>query len=92
MVIAGSVLEQHLRNLAAQHGISVMAGANYKKAETLNADLTKVEAYGKTEQKAVTALLGRRNDAAHGNYSEYDHKDVHVAMEGIRAFMTRFPA
>jgi hypothetical protein len=92
MVLAGSVLEQHLRHLGAKHGISVMAGGNYKKADTLNADLTKAHAYGKTEQKAVTAWLGRRNDAAHGNYSEYDHKDVHVAMEGIQAFMTRFPA
>ena len=92
MVLAGSVLEQHLRHLAAKHGIAVMGGANYKKADTLNVDLAKAGAYGKTEQKTVTAWLGRRNDAAHGNYDEYDHKDVHVAMEGIEAFMTRFPA
>jgi len=92
MVLAGSVLEQHLRNLAAKEGIGVMAGANYKKADTLNAELAKALVYGKTEQKAITAWLGRRNDAAHGNYNEYEAKDVHLAMEAIQTFLMRFPA
>jgi hypothetical protein len=92
MVLAGSVLEQHLRHLAAKHGIGVTAGGTYKRADTLNAELTKASAYGKAEQKSVTAWLARRNDAAHGNYDAYDHRDVHAAMEGIQAFVLRFPA
>ena len=69
-----------------------MAGANYRKADTLNAELAKAHAYSTTEQKGVTTWLGRRNDAAHGNYSEYDRREVSLTMGGINGFMTRFPA
>jgi hypothetical protein len=68
MVIVGSVLEQHLRLLAARHGISIFSGGRHKKADQLNAELAGEAVYGRTEQKNVTAWLGRRNEAAHGNY------------------------
>jgi hypothetical protein len=55
-VIAGSVLEEHLRKLATKHEIMVeKPSGEPKKADALNADLTREELYSKLEQKNVTA-------------------------------------
>jgi hypothetical protein len=92
IVIAGSVLEQHLRQLADKHGVGLFSGGVWKKADRLNADLAKHEVYGKTEQKLVTAVLGRRNEAAHGNYHLYTSDDARVLIEQINTLLARYPA
>ena len=68
-VVAGCVLEEHVRQLAQAAGLAV-EGEEGKpsKLEHLNADLAKAQVYGKTEQKQVTAWYGQRNDAAHGDW------------------------
>lgn len=91
-VIAGSVLEEHLRKLALAHGVSIRAGASHKKADTINADLMKAGVYNKLELKQVTAWLGLRNDAAHGNYDNYDKAQVVGLIRDVRDFMIRHPA
>jgi len=91
-VIAGSSLEEHLRQLCGKHSISVVREGKPKKADEMNADLTKADVYQKLEQKSVTAWLDLRNKAAHGKYSEYDAQQVSHLIEGIRHFMTRNPA
>lgn len=91
-VIAGSTLEAHLKQLCAKFSISTVTGTKPKKADTLNADLVKANAYSKLEQKNITAWLGLRNDAAHGNYSAYDPKQVALFISSIREFITRNPA
>lgn len=92
-VIAGSTLEQHLRALCLKHGTPVqnVKGQN-EKADKLNADLAKAQAYSKLEQKQVTAWLGLRNDAAHGNYVAYEKSQVTQMILGIRDFIARHPA
>ncbi|MDX6610131.1 MAG: hypothetical protein QOF85_2056 [Solirubrobacterales bacterium] len=66
-VIAGSTLEGHLRTLAEKLGLPTSNDVGEPlKAARLNEDLRKAEAYEKNDQKAVTAWLGIRNDAAHG--------------------------
>lgn len=92
VVLAGSVLEQHLRQLAAKHGVGLFAGPVWKKADRLNSDLAKDGVYGKTEQKTVTALLGRRNEAAHGNYDLYDQQEARLHLDQVQGFIARFPA
>jgi hypothetical protein len=91
-VIAGSTLEAHLRKLAAKHGLNVTSGGKPTKADTLNAEIVKVGGYSKLDQKNVTAWLGLRNDAAHGNYSAYDKNQVTLLLAGIRDFIVRNPA
>lgn len=91
-VIGGSVLEEHLRKLAGLHAVSITSAAAHKKADVINADLVKAGAYNKLEQKSVTAWLGLRNDAAHGNYTAYDHRQVEALLRDVRDFMTRHPA
>lgn len=96
-VVAGSVLENHLRQLAAKYAVDVEAtnprgDTMPKKADGLNADLVKANAYGKLDQKSVTAWLDLRNKAAHGNYNEYTADQVGLLIQGIRDFITRNPA
>ena len=92
-VIAGSTLEGHLRQLAEKFGLETTSsnGAPVK-ADRLNADLAKASIYGKTDQKAVTAWLGLRNDAAHGEYEKYQEGQVSLMTAGIRDFIRRNPA
>jgi hypothetical protein len=91
-VIAGSTLEVHIKQLCAKHSVSTQSNGKPKKADTLNADLVKASAYSKLDQKNVTAWLGLRNDAAHGNYKEYDKQQVKLLINSIRDFITRNPA
>ena len=95
-VIAGSVLEEHLRKLCQKHGVSTdivgSSGVRPKKADQMNADLAKAAVYSSMQQKQVTAWLGLRNDAAHGKYGEYGVEQVRLFIDGLRDFMVRTPA
>jgi hypothetical protein len=92
-VIAGSTLEEHLRKLAARTGVAAMTpNGTPKKASGLNDELALQGAYNALEKKSVTAWQALRNDAAHGNYGEYDHKQVAGLIQGVRDFMVRHPA
>lgn len=68
-VLAGSTLEAHLRQLCSKQGVSTTFSGIPMKVDTINAELVKAGAYSKLDQKNITAWLGLRNDAAHGNYS-----------------------
>ena len=72
-VMAGGVLEEHLRKLCGKFGCVLPAKP---KLDAMNADLAKVTAYSKNDQKQVTAWAGIRNDAAHGDYGKYGEGEV----------------
>jgi HEPN superfamily RiboL-PSP-like protein len=95
-VIAGTSLEYHLSRLCKKHGVSVDSTAkdgNTKKktAERLNQELGKT-AYSLFDQKQITAWLDLRNNAAHGNYSEYDEDQVAKLIEWVGDFISKNPA
>ena len=85
-ILAGGVLEEHLRKLCGKQGITLSAKP---KLDTMNADLARVNAYSKNEQKQITAWAGLRNDAAHGNYNNYSMDEVKLMLAGVRAFISR---
>lgn len=95
-VIAGSVLEEHLRQLCRSNNIEVdietASGIKPKKADRLNADLASAEVYSKLDQKAVTLWLDLRNKAAHGQYAKYNKEQVASMISGVTEFMARLPA
>lgn len=91
-VIGGSILEQHLRNLAVKHSIIVEINNKPKKADALNAELSGQSVYSKLDQKSITGWLGLRNEAAHGNYAKYETEQVAIMLNGITDFLTRQPA
>lgn len=92
-VITGSVLEEHLRKLCVKQGITVVQpDGRPKKADSLNAELAGANVYSKLDQKNVTAWLGLRNKAAHGEYAEYTKEQVALLIQSVRDFITRNPA
>lgn len=92
-VIAGSVLEDHLRKLAGKAGLKVeKRDGSPKKADALNAELTAEGVYNGLEQKSVTAWLDLRNKAAHGHYDDYDEQQVAALIRDVREFLIRHPA
>lgn len=92
-VMIGSVLEEHLRQLCTKKGIATTLDKNGKqipkRADLLNAQLTKADVYNKLDQKNVTALLDLRNKAAHGNYSEYTQEQVELMLQSVMNFISR---
>lgn len=88
-VLAGGVLEEHLRKLCAKHGVPLPTNPNLN---SMNAELAKMGAYDKNVHKEVTAWAGIRNDAAHGKRNTYDAQRVRLMIEGIRHFITTNPA
>ena len=92
-VMAGSVLEEHLRQLCQKHSIPTeitkQGRPQPKKADALNAELAKEEVYSKLDQKNVTAWLDLRNKAAHGKYQEYTKEQVSLMLQSLSDFMVR---
>lgn len=92
-VMIGSVLEEHLRQLCIRFSIDLNDIKDGKpvprKADRLNAELVKASAYKALDAKQITAWLGLRNDAAHGNYSDYSKEQVRSLLTGVMDFMVR---
>lgn len=95
-VIAGSSLESHMRKLSEKFGLDIEyesdSNIRTKKADRINAELSKLGAYSKLDQKNLTAWLDLRNKAAHGHYEEYTKEQVGNMISGIRDFLLRNPA
>ncbi|MGW4992236.1 hypothetical protein ACWEQ3_32025 [Streptomyces mirabilis] len=91
-VITGTALEVHVRALCVKSGIATDVGGKPKKADTMNADLKKAGVYDGLQQKQATAWMDLRNKAAHGNYGDYDEAQVRLFIDGVRAFMVKYPA
>ncbi|WP_394432526.1 hypothetical protein [Streptomyces sp. SGAir0957] len=91
-VIVGTALEVHVRALCVKHSVPTAVAGKQKKADTMNADLKKAGAYDGLHQKEVTTWMALRNSAAHGAYDDYDHAQVRRFLDGIEAFMKKFPA
>lgn len=94
-VIIGSTLEEHLRKLCNKHRIETERHNDNqsvpKKADSLNSDLAREGIINKLDQKSITAWLGLRNHAAHGEYEKYTKEQAAEMLQGVRSFITRNP-
>jgi hypothetical protein len=70
-VLAGSVLEEHTRKLAAANGVQTK-GAKGRPGpfDTLAVELTKPGTILETERKSLVAWYGLRTAGAHGRHAE----------------------
>ena len=86
-VLIGAVLENSLKKLAIQNGLSIKkAGGALKTIEPLNQELYKDEVYNKLVQKQVTSWGELRNNAAHGDYDKYDAEQVRMMLLFVQKF------
>jgi hypothetical protein len=92
-VIAGSVLEEHLRQLCLKNGIPIEETrgdrVGPREADWLNPELARAKVYGKLDEKLVAAWLDLRNNAAHGKYQSYDSERVANFLSGVTEFLDR---
>lgn len=93
-VMAGGVLESHLRKLATDNAIELHKKGREgeqipKKASELNHELKKKNIYGQFDCKQIDAWLDLRNDAAHGHYSKFDLAQVELFVSWLREFIQR---
>lgn len=92
-VMAGCVLEEHLRQLCESNNIDINSEKNEKlspkKANLLNAELAKEGVYGKLDSKNVLSWLDIRNSSAHGKFEEFNAEQVKNMISGITEFLSR---
>jgi hypothetical protein len=88
-VVAGAVLEDHLRKLCAKHPSITLP--NKPKLDGMNAELAKAGEYNVLVQKQVTVWADVRNKAAHGKWTEFTRGDVEDMLRGVLRFLTEYP-
>ena len=88
IVIAGGVLENHLRKLATDRGLSWSGSGSISKYN----DLLKENAYPQPIWRRIQSVADVRNDAAHGNANAVVRDDVADAIGFILRVITDHPA
>lgn len=92
-VLAGGVLEEHLRRLCLKLEIPLEAeNGKHKSTETMASELVKKDALSKTDHKSVTYWYGIRNDPAHGRFGKHEANAVGLMVHGVRDFIRRIGA
>ncbi|MCB1542780.1 MAG: DUF4145 domain-containing protein [Rhodoblastus sp.] len=84
-VIAGVVLETHIRTLCNERDIQI------GKLDKMNSDLAKANVYNLSVQKRITAIADIRNKAAHGRTTEFVESDVVDMISYIQRFLSDYP-
>jgi hypothetical protein len=83
-VVAGAVLEAHLRDIAPSWGVAVVDGkGKHLTLEPLNIDLKKADAYDGIVRSRISHLGTVRNDAAHGGPFEGRTDDVQRMIRDV---------
>lgn len=92
-VLAGGVLEEHVRKLAAAAGdIDLIDAKGRPRAfEQLCHDLVRKEVLTEPERKVLAAWYGQRTEAAHHRIQNVIEADVPRMIEGVRDFIARHP-
>lgn len=86
IVIAGGVLENHLRKLVISHGRTWNGSGSLSKYN----DLLKDSAYPQTVWRRIQAIADLRNHAAHGDASAVAADDVKDSLGFVTRFITDY--
>ena len=83
-MVAGATLEQSVRKLAELKAPHLDHDASFN---TVNQNLREEGVYNKSTWKQLDAWYAVRTDAAHGNFDEYEIREVGRMISGIRDFL-----
>jgi hypothetical protein len=78
--LAGAVLENGLRRIAAEGGIKLKTREDIG---SLNAKLAQANVYNRLTQKKVQVWNDVRNHADHGEFDQYSEADVRDMLKGV---------
>jgi hypothetical protein len=82
--LAGAVLENGLRQIAAERGIKV---GSRDDLSALNSKLAQASVYNRLTQKKLQVWTDLRNQADHGHFDEYAESDVRAMLLGVTDFL-----
>jgi hypothetical protein len=88
MVLAGGVLENHLRKLVTARGLTWSGSASLSKYN----DKLKDTVYPQPIWRRIQSISDVRNDAAHGNIEVVKVDDVRDALSFIPRIITDYPS
>ncbi len=92
-VVAGSVLEEHLRKLADKRDIPLSDNRERPKSvERLTVDLRQAGQFTEVQRKNVQARYGQRTAGAHGHADQLEAREVERMIDSVRDFIARHPA
>jgi len=95
-VLAGGVLEEHFRKLCQRNNIPTESlgkrGLEPHRMATLIVDLRKANVYNQITWRKHEGWIDIRNSAAHRKYGDYTRADVEQMIDGLRDFISRYPA
>jgi hypothetical protein len=95
IVLAVSVLEEHVRKLAEARGIACERGkGDYRSFEDLTAELGQGTdpPLGKSERRVLGGWYSQRTEAAHGHFDKVISANAPGIVTGVRDFIVRHPA
>ncbi len=82
--LIGAVLENGLKQIARNHDLKVK---NREDIGALNSKLAGAQIYNRLMQKQIQVWNDIRNNADHGNFSEYSLDRVKEMLNGVRDFL-----
>ena len=92
-VVAGAVLEEHVRKLATKQGIILVEpNGRAKSVDRLGVELRGAGVLSEVERKALAAWYSQRTEAAHGRFSSLVDTEVERMIDAVRDFVARHPA
>jgi hypothetical protein len=92
IVLAVSVLEEHVRKLAAPRDIPTLKpDGKHRSFEDMTADLQGVNAITSTERRTMGGWYSQRTEAAHGRFENVIADEAPRIISGARDFVARHP-
>lgn len=92
-VVAGSVLEEHVRKLATKHEVELRTERDRPKSfDALVVELVKKQVFSAARQEILTGWYGQRTEGAHGRPENVVPEEVPRMVSGIRDFIVSHPA
>lgn len=85
--LIGAVLEDGLRKIVKNNNLKLKSRENIS---SLNKKLADAQIYNRLTQKIVQVWNEIRDNADHGNFSEYDSDKVKEMLKGVRDFLKQY--
>jgi hypothetical protein len=93
VVLAVSVLEEHVRKLAAARDIETRkSSGGHRSFEDMTADLLNADVLTSSEKRLMGGWYAQRTAAAHGDFTEVIPEDAPGIIEGVRNAIVRHPS
>jgi hypothetical protein len=93
VVLAGSVLEEHVRKLAARYEVQVVTNTGEPRSfDQLTTALVQATVVSQPQRMLLAGWYAQRNAAAHGQHHAVVLSEIGPMISGIRGFIVAHPA